>query len=1086
MVAQQEAQPAQPAGSAEPLPGLPPAAAAPAPSPPPAPPPPSAPAPGPAAASLQDIAAPEPRAVQPEPARIVPAGAPAAPTEVASPPPVPVAPAEAATAPVPPRKEAPTAEPEASGDGPLVTLQVPEGGVFYGARLTLEGVVADSAEAGESAADIASLRYEISGEPRMAGDIAYDVWGGFLLNMDTSRLTGSRTLGVLARDKHGRSAERRLPIHDGRLPPGLSLRLPAQDSQYGARLLVSGRVEDPYAGLRPGGGIESVTLEILSAEYRAESRPTRLRLNPDPGGAFETVLLTGEWAGPQNLTVSARGWNKTRADLSLRLLPGGSAIPSFTVASGDGQVLLSWEQVPLASAYSVFYCEGSGGEAGDPGWHRLDRVQSPYNLRQLANGQRYTFRLVALSAEAPELSSAALPGIPLSAQTLQPTVTGEYQQLRLAWRAIPGAAAYEIWRKDGEDGTFRLLPGVSSESERVDRDVRYGTTYHYRIRPEGVGSLSAPGSGRTAALPVRKVELAAAIPEAGARGVALSWSYAWVAAGGDGLRIYDIHDPASPRLVATLATHDARAVAIHGDRAYIADGRHGLQIADATDPLHPALLGGRITEEACDVAVQGNYAYVADGAKGVRVIDVSDPRRPERVASFDCQDARAVAADGARVFVADRRAGLIVLDVSLPEQPVLLGSLATEDARDLSLAGNLAFVADGEKGLKIVDLADPARPRLVGTYDTTEARAVAVAGRHAYLADGAGGLRVIDVSDPPRPVQFAVEPFPAAGAVSVSEDHVFLAHREGLSVVRVLLKGDSFEVGSLDVGGKAFGLCLSGDLAFVAGHEAGVTVADVRDPASLGRQKPLARWKGGYVEALTAVGGLVLAADQDRGLVVLRVPPPSADSSSWEPLAVVPLAGRATGVAAEGRYGYVTAERVGLEVFDLQDSRAPRLVGSFAAPSLRDVCVRGKLAYVAGEGWGLGVIDLSEPTAPVLTGRLEGCPARRVVVEGERLYAVTAEGIVVFDLSGSGLPRELFVYKTPHAENLEVRGSYLYVAEGYRGLKVVDAGRPGSLRVVSACDSLYAVDAAVRGEYALVVDSVSLKAVQVLVPEWLR
>ncbi len=1019
-----------------------------------------------------------------EPEEVAPARSAAAPkaevavrTAAAVPPPAPTAPAEAA-------QEAPPPASRPRGDGPLVSLQEPEGGVFYGARLTLEGAVADSAEAGESAADIARLRYEISGEPPLAGDIAYDVWGGFLLNLDTGRLTGTRTLGVLARDNYGRTAERRLTIHDGRLPPRLSLRFPGQDSQYGARLLVSGRVEDPYAGLRPAGGIESVTLEILSAEYRADSRPTRLRLNPGPEGAFETVLLTGEWAGPQSLTVSARGWNKTQADLSVRLLPGGSDIPSFAVVSGDGQAMLSWEPVPLASAYSVFYREGSGGEAGAAGWQRVDRAQSPCNLRGLVNGRLYSFRLLALSSEAPELSSADVPGIPLAPQTLQPTVTGEYQQIRLAWRQIPGASAYEIWRKDGEGGAFRLQSD-STESVYVDRDVRYGTTYHYRIRPDGVGSLSAPGSGRTAALPVRKAELAATIPLATARGIALGWSYAWVAAGGDGLRIYDIHDPASPQLVATLATHDARAVAIQADRVYIADGEHGLQIADASEPLRPALLGSRTTEEACDVVVRGNYAYVADGARGLRVIDVSDPRRPERVASYDCPDARAVAAAGQRVLVADRRAGLFILDVSLPEKPVLLGSLATEQAQDLAVEGDLAFVADGPKGLKIIDVENPAAPRLLGSYDTTDARGIAVRGHYAFLADGQGGLRILDVSDPRRPVQFEMEEVRGAAAVAVQEDHVFLAHQAGLSVLRVLLTGSSFEIGSVDVGGKAFALSVSGDLAFVAGHEAGVAVVDISDTAALDGRKPLARWRGGYIEAIAATGGLVLAADQGQGLVVLRAPRVGG-SSAWEPLAVVQLAGRATGIAANGRYGYVTVDGLGLEIFDLEDSRSPRLVGSFAAPSLRDVCVRGKLAYVAGDRWGLGIVDLSEPTLPVLKSRLEGCAARKVVVQGERLYAVTAGGVVGFDVSGPGAPRELFFYDTPQAEDLEVRDSYLYVAEGYRGLKVIDCGSPGGPRAVSACDGLYAVDVAVRGEYALIVDSVSLKAVQVLVPEWLR
>ena len=50
--------------------------------------------------------------------------------------------------------------------------------------------------------------------------LVFALAGGFLLNLDTGRLTGSRTLRVVARDRHGRTVERRLSLHDGRLPPG--------------------------------------------------------------------------------------------------------------------------------------------------------------------------------------------------------------------------------------------------------------------------------------------------------------------------------------------------------------------------------------------------------------------------------------------------------------------------------------------------------------------------------------------------------------------------------------------------------------------------------------------------------------------------------------------------------------------------------------------------------------------------------------------------------------------------------------------------------------------------------------------------
>lgn len=126
----------------------------------------------------------------------------------------------------------------------------------------------------------------------------------------------------------------------------------------------------------------------------------------------------------------------------------------------------------------------------------------------------------------PELRFVVLPGILLAPQTLQPTVTGEYRQIRLAWPGIPGAAGLELWRLKGEGAPYRRLEGVSTESVYVDRDVRYGTLYSYRIGPAGIGPLSTPASGHTSAFPTLKLEAAAALSTAPVQGITLGWSYA--------------------------------------------------------------------------------------------------------------------------------------------------------------------------------------------------------------------------------------------------------------------------------------------------------------------------------------------------------------------------------------------------------------------------------------------------------------------------------------------------------------------------------------------------------------------------------
>jgi hypothetical protein len=83
-------------------------------------------------------------------------------------------------------------------------------------------------------------------------------------------------------------------------------------------------------------------------------------------------------------------------------------------------------------------------------------------------------------------------------------------------------------------------------------------------------------------------------------------------------------------------------------------------------------------------------------------------------------------------------------------------------------------------------------------------------------------------------------------------------------------------------------------------------------------------------------------------------------------------------------------------------------------------------------------------------------------------------------------PRPLGSYETPHAEDVALEGPYVYLAEGVRGITVLDVSRPESPRPVSACPEIYAVGVAARGDYAFVADSRNLQVIRILVPEWLR
>jgi len=115
------------------------------------------------------------------------------------------------------------------------------------------------------------------------------------------------------------------------------------------------------------------------------------------------------------------------------------------------------------------------------------------------------------------------------------------------------------------------------------------------------------------------------------RAVAVQFRYAFVV-DGDGLKVVDVTTPSSPRVVegALVPLRQALNVYLARTYAYVAAGSQGLAIVDVETPERPRLeqlfdAGGRMSD-VHDVKVgmtNGSaFAYVADGKNGLRVVQI--------------------------------------------------------------------------------------------------------------------------------------------------------------------------------------------------------------------------------------------------------------------------------------------------------------------------------------------------------------------------------------------------------------------------------------------------------------------------------
>jgi len=232
--------------------------------------------------------------------------------------------------------------------------------------------------------------------------------------------------------------------------------------------------------------------------------------------------------------------------------------------------------------------------------------------------------------------------------------------------------------------------------------------------------------------------------------------YAYVA-GGSGLYIVDILDPANPALAGEYTTADnARSVTVTGDIAYVAGGTAGMHIIDVSDPASPALLAEAGTTVAgLSIVVAGDYAYVADSDLGLVIIDISDPSMPVPmtpsglgVGGFD------VTTEGDLVYLASRVNGLVIIDAGDPAQPELIWESGSSDARTVTIDDDYAYVTTDEDGIQIYDISNPSTTSQVGGFVDDllyDGRDLGVIGDYAYVASLTQGMVVLDISVPALP-----------------------------------------------------------------------------------------------------------------------------------------------------------------------------------------------------------------------------------------------------------------------------------------------------------------------------------------------
>ncbi|MBT9132591.1 MAG: Internalin-A [Firmicutes bacterium] len=282
-----------------------------------------------------------------------------------------------------------------------------------------------------------------------------------------------------------------------------------------------------------------------------------------------------------------------------------------------------------------------------------------------------------------------------------------------------------------------------------------------------------------------------------------------------------------------------------------------------------------------------------------------------------------------------------------------------------------------------------------------------------------------------------------AFGVYISGNHAYVADgRSGLQIIDISNPYSPFIVGSVDTPGSAMGVRISGNYAFVADGESGLQIIDISNPSApviVGSVDTLSITLDVFIS-----GNHAFVADGESGLQIIDV------SNPFSPVIVgsVDTPGRARGVYISGNHAFVAdGWKSGLQIIDISNPYSPFIVGSVDTPDrAMGVRISGNYAFVAV--WsveGLQIIDISNPRSPFIVGgvgTLSG--AQGVYISGYHAFVADHwSGLQIIDISNPSFSFIVGSVDTPgNAQDVYISGNHAFIADDDAGLQIIDISNP--------------------------------------------
>ena len=160
-------------------------------------------------------------------------------------------------------------------------------------------------------------------------------------------------------------------------------------------------------------------------------------------------------------------------------------LPAPTVTGGNdaqGRPTLKWNAVTGAAKYEVYRARSRSGE-----YIKYSTVTgtSYTNTSYIENGNTYYYKVRALKSDGTAGAWSSVVSVTYKQTLSAPTVTGGNDaqgRPTLKWKAVTGAAKYEVYRARSKDGDYIKYSTVTGTSYTNTSYIENGNTYYYKVR----------------------------------------------------------------------------------------------------------------------------------------------------------------------------------------------------------------------------------------------------------------------------------------------------------------------------------------------------------------------------------------------------------------------------------------------------------------------------------------------------------------------------------------------------------------------------------------------------------------------------